>query len=223
MCTFYCPVRKNRSTVLAEGANIHIQQHIHHKDLNFCLPLSYYGKFIVKLEKNTNKDSSVFIVLIIWPNFTLKLLFAFGFNEFLWPTFSFLCFENFRFCISVVVTCLLIFGTDDFKSPQLHCWLWIIKLRVKITKCVRLCQERSAKEKSNPNVVNPKLISWSIFSIYIVETFLKIVWWQFLVSCSESLVLLAVPGYSLVNKELQHTYCSISHELKLTRQWNLVS
>ena len=28
---------------------------------------------------------------------------------------------------------------------------------------------------------------------------------------------------SLVNKELQRTYCSISHELKATRQWNLVS
>ena len=28
--------------------------------------------------------------------------------------------------------------------------------------------------------------------------------------------------HSLVNKESQHTYCSISHELKSTRQWNLV-
>ena len=27
----------------------------------------------------------------------------------------------------------------------------------------------------------------------------------------------------LVNKELQHTHCSISHEWKATRQWNLVS
>ena len=29
--------------------------------------------------------------------------------------------------------------------------------------------------------------------------------------------------HSLVDKELQHTYCSKSHELKTTRQWNLVS
>ena len=29
--------------------------------------------------------------------------------------------------------------------------------------------------------------------------------------------------HSLVNKELQYTNCSTSHELKATRQWNMVS
>ena len=29
--------------------------------------------------------------------------------------------------------------------------------------------------------------------------------------------------HSLVNKELQYTYCSISHELKATGEWNFVS
>ena len=28
MCTFYCPLRKNRCTVLPEGTDVHIWQHI---------------------------------------------------------------------------------------------------------------------------------------------------------------------------------------------------
>ena len=50
MCTFYCPLKKKRCTHLPEGADVHIQQHTHQKDLNLFLPLYYYGKVIVELE-----------------------------------------------------------------------------------------------------------------------------------------------------------------------------
>ena len=56
MCTFYCPLRKKRCILHTEGTSIHIQQHIHQKDLNLCLPLYYYDKVIAELEKNTNKE-----------------------------------------------------------------------------------------------------------------------------------------------------------------------
>ena len=50
-CTFYCPLRKNRCTLIPDGTDIHIKQHIHQKDLNHCLPLYYYGNGIADLEK----------------------------------------------------------------------------------------------------------------------------------------------------------------------------
>ena len=50
-CTFCCPLRKKRCTLLPEATDVHIQQQIHQKDLNLCLPLYYYGKVIVELEK----------------------------------------------------------------------------------------------------------------------------------------------------------------------------
>ena len=41
-----------RYSYLPKGAGAHIQQHIYQKDLNFCLPLYYYAKVIVELEKH---------------------------------------------------------------------------------------------------------------------------------------------------------------------------
>ena len=57
-CIFYCDPRKKRYTLLPEGTDIQIQQHPHNyrKDLNPCLSLYYYGKVIVELENNTNKE-----------------------------------------------------------------------------------------------------------------------------------------------------------------------
>ena len=37
VCTFYCPLRKKRFIILPKGTDVHIQQHIHQKDLNLCL------------------------------------------------------------------------------------------------------------------------------------------------------------------------------------------
>ena len=65
VCTFYCPLRKKRCTLLPEGKNVHIKQQIHQKDLNLCLPLYYYGKVIVELEKTQIRNLTVFMVLVI--------------------------------------------------------------------------------------------------------------------------------------------------------------
>ena len=116
VCTFYCSLRKKRCTLLYKGTDVHIQQHIHQKYLNLCLLLHYYGKVIVELEKTQTRNSTVFIVLIIWPISTLKFLFVFGFNEYLWAVFSLLSFKNFWFCICVVVVLLLILR---------HIWLYV--------------------------------------------------------------------------------------------------
>ena len=56
VCTFYCPLRIKRCTLLPKGTDVHIKQRIHQKDLNLCLPLYYYGKVIVELEKNANME-----------------------------------------------------------------------------------------------------------------------------------------------------------------------
>ena len=48
VCTFYCPLKKKNYTLLPEGTDVHIQQHIRQKDLNLCLLLYYYGKVIVE-------------------------------------------------------------------------------------------------------------------------------------------------------------------------------
>ena len=56
------------SPLLPEGKDVHIQQHFHQKDLNFCLPLYYYSKVIVESERTQTSS-------------TLKFLFVFGFNE----------------------------------------------------------------------------------------------------------------------------------------------
>ena len=50
-CTFYFPLRTSRCILLPDGTDVHIQQHIHQKYLNLCLPPYYYGKVIVELEK----------------------------------------------------------------------------------------------------------------------------------------------------------------------------
>ena len=66
--------------MLLSPQEVHIQQHIHKKDLNLCRPLYYYGKVIVELEKTQTRNLIVFMVLVLCPSSTLKFLFAFGFN-----------------------------------------------------------------------------------------------------------------------------------------------
>ena len=39
MCTFYCPLRKKRCTLLPEGTDVHIWKHIHQKDWTLYLSL----------------------------------------------------------------------------------------------------------------------------------------------------------------------------------------
>ena len=65
LCKFYCPLRKKRFTLLPEGTDVHIQQYIHQKDLNLCVPRYYHDKVIVELEKTQTRNSNVFVVLVI--------------------------------------------------------------------------------------------------------------------------------------------------------------
>ena len=45
VCTLYaCPLRKKWCTLLLEGADVHIWQHIHQKHSKLCLPLHYSTK-----------------------------------------------------------------------------------------------------------------------------------------------------------------------------------
>ena len=65
-CTFYCTLRKKkRCVLLSEGTDVHIQQHIHQKDLNLCLTLYYYGKVFDQLEKKQTRNLTAFMVLVI--------------------------------------------------------------------------------------------------------------------------------------------------------------
>ena len=53
VCAFYCSLRKKSSSLLPEGTDVHIQQHIHQKYSNLCHPL-YYAK--VTVEKTQTRD-----------------------------------------------------------------------------------------------------------------------------------------------------------------------
>ena len=55
---FYSPLRKSW-TLLPEGTDIHILQHIYQKDLIFCLPLYYYAMVIFELGKTQTRNSTV--------------------------------------------------------------------------------------------------------------------------------------------------------------------
>ena len=60
---------------------LHIQLHNYQKDLNPRLWLYYCDKVIVELEKkNKQQKHKLFIVLVVWPSSTLKLLFDFDFK-----------------------------------------------------------------------------------------------------------------------------------------------
>ena len=86
---------------------------------------------IIFMEKTQTRNSTLFMVLIIWPSSTLKFVFVFYFNECLWAIFSSLSFENFWSYIWVVVVWLLIFNdTDEFTSPLNPC-PWIKNLSAK--------------------------------------------------------------------------------------------
>ena len=80
------------------------------------MPLNYYDKVIIELEKNT-RNLTVFMVPIIWPSSTLKFLFVFGFNCCLWVTFS-LNLENFWFIFRLYD--FLCHNTDDFTSTRMQ-------------------------------------------------------------------------------------------------------
>ena len=52
VCTFYWPLRKKRFIILPKGTCVHIQQHIHQKDLNLCLDHVTMPRLLLNLKKH---------------------------------------------------------------------------------------------------------------------------------------------------------------------------
>ena len=118
-------------------------------------PICHYiimVKSLLNWKKTQTRNSTVFIVLRIWPGSTLKFLFLFGFNECLLAILSLL---SLWFHIWVAVVWPSIFQ---------HRWLyiishscpWIKNVSAKTTKSVPKCWERSVKGKSNLNFIRVK-------------------------------------------------------------------
>ena len=103
------------------------------------------------------------MVLVIWPSITLKFQFVYSFNQCLRAIFS-LNLGNFWFYIWVVVAWLLISEQRWLYVTSYLC-PWIKNLSAKTAKYIPKCWE----------------------NVYMVKTFLKILWWRFLVTHSERL------------------------------------
>ena len=139
-------------TILPESTDVHIQQHIHQKDLNLCLTWYGYDKVINEFEKTQNKEFSCVMAFIMRLSNTF--IFASGFNECPWTLFSlhYWIWENFWFYIWVLVVWFLILR---------HKWLWVISypmvmkknLSAKTTNYIPKCWERSVIKKSNLNFI----------------------------------------------------------------------
>ena len=113
----YCPLRKKSFTFLSEGTNVHIQQHIHQKDLNLCY-IMLLCQGCCWIGKNTNKKFSCVMVLIMRPSSTPNSQFVFGFNECLWETLPLWNFENFWFYIWIVVAYLGLLTSCHLLNPM---------------------------------------------------------------------------------------------------------
>ena len=88
-------------------------------------------------------------------------------------------------------------------------WMWIIwKVRNII-----LFKKKKEKKVAEKDICCAHTFCSLDCNFSVFTDFLRC-WWLFKVGLSPS---------SLVNNKVQYTYCSISYELKTTRQWNLVS
>ena len=145
--------------------------------------------------KKTNKEFSCVMVFKMRPGSTFQ--FAFGFNECLWEIFSldYYIWKNFWFHIWVGLWLydFWFYDTNDFESLFTPC-RWIKNLSVpKKTTRKRNLQKASLIAISWESY--KKSIFWLTFSIYMVQTFLKIIWWQFFVPGSERLISSATLSY----------------------------
>ena len=119
VCTFYCPFRKKRCSgkrgaqekeVYSSSWGCRCIHSAAHSSKRFK-PLStitWLCQSYCWTGKNTNKEFSCPMVLIIKPNSPLKFQSVFGYDECLWEIFSLLSFENFWFYIWVAVVWYLI-------------------------------------------------------------------------------------------------------------------
>ena len=78
VCRFFCSLRKKSYAIPLKGTDVHIQQLIHQKDLNICLPSYYYARVIVQLLwENTNKKFRYVMLFIMRPSSILRFQFFF--------------------------------------------------------------------------------------------------------------------------------------------------
>ena len=134
--------------------------------------------------KNPNKEFSCVMVFIMRPSSTFQ--FNFGFNEFL-------IWENFWFYIWVMLVSFLILR---------HKWLRVTSYPMPMNKNLECKDHQIYSKMSVKNYLQKgslisvlsesykKFIFWSTFSVYMVQTFLKTIWWQFLPPRSERLLIL---------------------------------
>ena len=172
----YFPLKKKRYTISPEGTDEHIQQHHSSKIFEplsdiilLCQGYSWIGK-------NKNKEFSCVMMFIMRPNSTLKFQFIFGF----WAIFSLLNFENFWFYICVVVVRLLV-----LRHKWLQITTYLMLMNEKLESKDHQIYSKTLKKICKKSKSHKKTIFWSTFSIYMVQTFLKILWWQLLVPHSE--------------------------------------
>ena len=79
------------------------------------------------------------------------------------------------------------YDTNDFKSPR----ILPMPMNKNLQICSKKCWERSVKRNSNRNfirVIKNSSFDQHFLCICMVKTFLKIIWWRFLVPCSELLL-----------------------------------
>ena len=138
-CTFFCPLKKKRCTLLPEDADVHIQMYLLHYIV--------MARQLLNWRKTQTRNLTVFMMLVIWTSSTLKFLFVFGFSWCLWAIFS-LSLERFLFYIWVAVLWLLISHFFWLYFTSYLC-SWIDKLSAKTTKYIPNYWERSVKRNSN--------------------------------------------------------------------------
>ena len=121
------------------------------------------------------------------PSCTLKFQFVFGFNQSLWGIFSLLNFENVWFYIWVLVVWFLILRQKWLQVTSYPC-RWIKKIECKDHRIYpKMLRKIFQNEVYSQFHSHKTFIFWSTFSIYMVQTFPKSLWWWFLVPRSEPL------------------------------------
>ena len=141
-----------RGTLFPGGTDVHIQQHIHQKDLNLC----------------SNWSSNLSLV-----SMSLSNLFLIKFSKFLVLYFGCGCYFWF-------------YNTYEFTLS----FLWIKNMSAKTTKYIRKCWERSVKSLNPVRVIKNSSFGQHFLytDVYMVQNFLKFLWWRFLVPRSKLLL-----------------------------------
>ena len=149
----------------------------------------YYGKVIAELEKTNKEFNRVYGTYNLTKQyFNIPICF----NECLWAIFSF-GIKFWKFMVLYLgCGCMSFDFTTQMTLSHLVSYPcpWI-----KTSKSVLKCWERSVKRNSNRSfitVIKNSYFDQHFLCICMVKTFLKIIWWRFLVPCSELLLVNSV-------------------------------